>query len=182
MGGECGRPATWGFRSNPGTVVFNNQIFVCGGFNITLGTCFNDVWSTPDGTNWTNISLDRAGSDIWGTRTNHMTLATNNGIYVMGGEDTPTSTFYADVWYSADGVAWQQLNAAAPWGARTNASVFWFNNNIWVVGGLDSGGTALNDAWSRPPMALPWTQRSAWQHSSPGAGAATPASIATSCG
>lgn len=150
----------WGFRNNPGTVVFNGQIFVCGGFNITLGTCFNDVWSTSDGATWKNISLDRAGADIWGTRTNHMTMATNSGIYVMGGQDTTTSTYYADVWFSADGIAWSQLTAAAPWGARENASCFWFQNNLWVVGGFNSGGTALNDAWYSPD-GITWTQASA---------------------
>ena len=151
----------WGFRSSPGVCVFQNRMFVIGGFNITLGTSFNDVWVTEDGTNWENIlPPGPGGTTQFPERTNHCVVATNNGIYVFGGEDAGgTGTYFNDVWYTADGITWNELTSAAPWTARADASCYFFQNKIWVVCGLDSGGNELNDAWSTYD-GITWTQTS----------------------
>ena len=114
-------------------------MYILGGFNITLATCFNDVWSTEDGTNWTNISVDGAAG-VWSTREGHCAVAANNGIYIYGGLDTVSVTYYNDVWFSSDGIKWTQLASAAPWTARHGASCFAFQNktDCWRI---DSGGT-----------------------------------------
>lgn len=147
----------WGFRNHPGVCVFKEQIWVMGGYNITLGTTFNDVWSSPNGTDWDEISPATGAITMWNQRTNHNVVATNNGMYVYGGQDTAgPGTYWDDCWYSADGVSWAQLNTACTGTARANASMFWFNNNLWIVGGLNAGGTALNDAWYSPD-GITWT-------------------------
>ncbi len=156
----------WGFRNHPGVVVYQDKIFVLGGYNLTLGSTFNDVWSSSDGTNWVNISPDTGALTMWNTRTNHCCVANSNGIYVYGGEDTVGPTFYDDIWYSADGISWTQLNTAATGTARADATMYWFHNKLWIVGGFD-GANALNDVWSSPD-GITWTQETAAAFSSGG--------------
>ena len=160
----------WGLRDGMSVVVANDNMYVLGGLNLTLGTVFNDVWASNDGTNWTDISV--AGITPWAARSEQGAVATPNGIYLMGGYDFSGPTYFNDVWYSPSGIStdasnttWAQLTAAAPWSAREGFSCLWWRDRIWVIGGRDSSGTALNDVWSSAD-GITWDQ-------------ATPAAFAT---
>ena len=73
------------------SVVFQNQIFV---IEETPGTTYhNDVWSSIDGTTWTQLV---AGSPE-GQRAFQKATVFNNKIWLMGGS-APGGTFYNDVW------------------------------------------------------------------------------------
>lgn len=150
----------WGFRSNMGCVVFNDQMWVLGGYNFDTASTFNDVWSTPDGTNWVNVSPDTGAITMWNTRYRHNAIATNNGMYVYGGVSEPGGTFYDDIWYSSDGVTWTQINVAVTGTGRADAALYWFNNKLWLIGGSNSAGVGLNDIWSSPD-GVTWTNESA---------------------
>ena len=132
--------ATWKGRSNFASVVFQNQIFVIGG-NTGGTTYHNDVWSSIDGTTWTQLV---AGSP-WGQRAFQKATVFNNKIWLMGGS-APGGTFYNDVWSSPDGVNWTQETSAAQWGARTAFALFSFNNGMYVCGGSEAAATQ-DDVW-----------------------------------
>jgi hypothetical protein len=88
----------WGLRDGMAVVVLRDKMLVLGGFNITLAACFNDVWESSDGTNWTSISADGAGADPGDDTVEHAHRArrsgTPNGVYIMGGLTlrAPTTT------------------------------------------------------------------------------------------
>ncbi len=126
--------AQWLARWDHAVVVFDNKMWLLGGFNGTHG--FNDIWYSSDGSNWTQVFP----TAHWSGRWNHGVLVFDNKIWVIGG-----SSPLNDVWYSSDGINWIEATPAAPWSAR-ELKVVVFNNKMWVVGGFDSSGKR-NDVW-----------------------------------
>jgi hypothetical protein len=157
--------APFGSRIGHRLVVFNNKLFLIGGNlrTATSLTCMNDVWSSPDGTNWTQL---QQGSTTWAPRRDFGCVAGNNGIYILGGNQSEISVnLLSDVWFSSDGMNWTRIAATSPWGARTNFSCFFFQPfpefaGLWVIGGADAGGIAKNDCWFSYD-GLNWVQRTA---------------------
>ena len=108
----------WSARSRHTSVVFNpdgtgDRIWVLGGQDDTH--IFNDVWSSPDGANWTRV--DDAAD--WKARYDHTSVVfnpdgTGEKIWVMGGKDS--TNIFNDVWNSADGVNWTRVDDVANWG------------------------------------------------------------------
>ncbi len=83
--------ASWPARYGHTAVVFNNKIWVMGGYNISVGY-LNDVWSSSDGKNW---SQEPQAS--WPARYLHAAVVFNNKIWVMGGYKT--NNYWNDVWH-----------------------------------------------------------------------------------
>lgn len=154
--------APFGARSGHGLVVFNNQLFLIGGVKWVagVGTVMNDVWSSPDGTNWTQLTQ---GTTTWAPRQGFGCLAGNNGIYLLGGNQVVSgSSLLNDVWFSSDGMNWTRITAAASWTPRVAAAYFFFQPTqqaagLWVVGGIDASGTR-NDSWFSVD-GLNWVQK-----------------------
>ena len=132
----------WHPRSLQYTVVHNDKIFVMGGQTIpdfapAEERFCADVWSSPDGKNWTKI-LDNAP---WAPRSQIGGTAIKDGkIWIMGGGtyDTPKirqRLFYNDVWNSPDGINWTCVNKSAPWFPRQFHDVAVFDNRLWVMEG-----------------------------------------------
>jgi hypothetical protein len=99
-------------REDFGAVVNNGLMWVIGGFDGAGGR--NDVWSSPDGVNWTLALADGAGgptqfSKRWGLSS----LVYNNSFWVIGGANGPGSGLataaYGDVWNSNNGSTWTQV-------------------------------------------------------------------------
>ena len=97
-------------------------------------------------------------------------------------EFAPTSQFFNDVWSSTDGVAWEQLTAAAPWSGRAGLSAEVLGDHIYVFGGsqnddssiVGAGGPAriyYNDVW-RSADGIDWEQMTDAAPWEPRAGAA----------
>lgn len=127
--------AQWQARGYHTSVVFDNKMWVIGGFNSTRR---NDVWYSEDGVTWTEATA----SAPWAGRMGHTSVVFDNKIWVIGGF---SGSFRNDVWYSEDGVNWTQATAAAEWSARCYHTSVVFDNKIWVIGGYD--GTERNDVW-----------------------------------
>ncbi len=140
-----------------GSVVFKNRMWLVGGGTYDTPqqpsrNYYNEVWSTADGLNWTNVLLDAP----WEPRQYHDVAVFDNRMWVLEGFHDRNLN---DVWSSADGVAWSQLENT-PWPARHASSVFVYSNALWMV-----AGNLWNDVWK-----LPITN-------SPSLGMATPLSI-----
>jgi len=141
--------APWIPRHAFGAVVFNGQLWIMGGVSANQDDWtynYNDVWSSPDGVNWTCVT----NAAPWSARFGFQVAVFNNQIWVMGGNmwGTPL-TNTEDVWSSPDGVNWICVTNAAPWAPRMIFGSAVLNNRLWVFGGNGSSGE-LNDVWSSP--------------------------------
>ena len=68
-----------------------------------------------------------------------------NGIFVLGGEPAGIS-LKNDVWWSADGEAWNQETANAGWTVRAVYQAAAYQGRLYVLGGW--AGEFRNDVWS----------------------------------
>jgi hypothetical protein len=150
--------APWGNRALHHTVVHDGKIWVMGGQTMPQfvpsgpeEAFYNDVWSTEDGVNWTQVTA-HAG---WSPRGMIGGGAVFNGrMWILGGgtydtPSTPTREFHNDVWSSADGVSWTRHVASAPWAPRQYHEVAVFDGKMWVMEGYDGRGNR-NDVWYSP--------------------------------
>ena len=145
--------APWSARYAHEVVLFNNAIWLLGGYD---GTHKNDIWKSMDGTSWTEVITTGAK---WSGRNGHQVVSFNNTLWLLGGND---GSFKNDVWKSADGETWTQVDANgsesglnAPWSPRRTHEVVLFDGAIWLSGG-DQGGRK-NDVWKSTDGAI-WTQ------------------------
>ena len=147
--------AGWSVRSHYASVVFDNKMWVIGGY--IGGGLKNDVWYSSDGVNWTQATAS-AG---WSARSYHTSVVFDNKMWVIGGE-TWTSPYYKnDVWYSSDGVNWTQATASAGWSARSYHTSVVFDNKMWVMGGSGSDVWYSSDGvnWTRATASAGWGAR-----------------------
>ncbi|NMB78558.1 MAG: PKD domain-containing protein, partial [Methanomicrobiales archaeon] len=148
--------ASWAARSNPASLVFNDKMWVLGGYDYTNGWA-NDVWSSSDGVTWSQAT----GNAAWTKRTKHATAVHNNKMWVVGGSDyIGQGTLKNDVWSSSDGVTWTQATGSAAWTPRMDHALVSFNNKLWMLGGYDWTYNRKNDVWSSSDGAT-WSQATA---------------------
>jgi len=125
----------WSPRANFGVVVFDNKMWVLGGYD---GSYLNDVWCSCDGKNWSQVTTPSPFS----ARSNHASLVFDNKMWVLGGFNG--SNYLNDVWSSSDGASWN--SATAGWPKRSSFGAVVFDNKMWVMGGFN-GSNYLNDVW-----------------------------------
>ena len=101
---------------------------------------FSDVWRSPDGVNWTQMT-DQAP---WAGRAGLSAITFRGEIYVMGGsfnDDTsivngqPERVLFNDVWKSPNGRDWVELTGEAPWAPRAGADLIVKNGYLYLLGG-----------------------------------------------
>lgn len=113
---EVVRNADWCNRSDHAATVFDNKMWITGGYNSGLhgeDTYLEDVWYSTDGKHWT-LSTDDAP---WLGRRAHQMVTFDAGdgeaMYVIGGFTVDESTGYReyrnDIWRSKDGLSWEQV-------------------------------------------------------------------------
>ena len=67
-----------------------------------------------------------------------------NRIFVLGGYAGSNKN---DVWWSADGEAWNREPANAGWTGRSDHQAVVHNGRLYVLGGYAGGFTGRNDVW-----------------------------------
>ena len=147
--------ANFGERSGHTSVVFDNKIWVIGGYDV-FGNHTNSVWHSSDGVTWTQATP----SANFGARSYHESVVYDGKIWVIGGLESNPSTYKNDAWYSSDGVTWKQATSSANFSARYSHQCVVFNNKIWVIGGQGSGPDNNNDVWYSSD-GVTWTQATA---------------------
>ncbi len=126
--------ARWSPRAYPGVVELGDALYMIGGEGIA------DVWQTSDGEQWTEVN---PAAD-WQPRSGFGRLAFAGNLWVFGGwigDDTTHAL--NDVWYSSDGVTWEQQTEHAAWAPRSPVSVV-FDDKLWIFSGKHTGG---DDNW-----------------------------------
>ena len=99
-----------------------------------------DVWSSSDGTNWTQATAEAP----WSARGQPSGVVYNGKMWIFGGFDASANK--NDVWCSTDGSNWTCVTTAAPWVARRGHSSLVYDGKMWIMGGYGSGGLK-NDVW-----------------------------------
>lgn len=135
--------AAFGQRYEANCVVFNNLMWVFGGYN-AFNVYQTDAWSSPDGITWTQKT-----KFAFPVREGFGTAAYGGLMWVFGGWGG--TTLLNDVWTSPNGIAWTRAAASAAFSPRNWPAYTVFNNSIWLIGGSDSGGNGyLGDVYHTP--------------------------------
>jgi N-acetylneuraminic acid mutarotase len=144
--------AAFAARDGAGALVFQNQMWLLGGWNpndkkFFPRVCNSEVWSSSDGAQWTlQTHADWEGRHTAGY------AVYRNKMWIIGG-DPIQGHYQNDVWSSADGVLWEQATNRVPWGPRALHHTAVFKEKLWVLGGQTTPQFApeqeafYNDVW-----------------------------------
>ena len=138
--------ADWSPRSSHGAVVHKGAIWVVGGYGPGFtGLFLRDVWFSPDGVHWSQVT----DSAPWSARRYHGVVSFRGRIWVLGGLSAEGEL--NDVWSTSNGRDWKLELENAPWSQRTAHATVVHDGRMWVLGGdEDSDPDAVvtrNDVW-----------------------------------
>ena len=135
--------APWAPRAYHQAVVHDGKLWVFGGGNyVPEYQAFNDVWSSPDGVHWTQVTANAP----WNPRLWFSAAVYRGRIWVLGGWSKVPETNWGDVWYSQNGRDWTRLTAQNTWKERHEHSVFVHRDRLFVAGG--HARPLSNEVWS----------------------------------
>lgn len=117
--------------------VHDNQIWVAGGNANATNWIANvsDVWSSPDGVNWTRKSETTPFGAIEG----HVGISFNNKMWIIGGMN--------ELWSSADGASWTKDVASTPFGYLLNSCAVVANGKLLITGGALGWSSVSDQIW-----------------------------------
>jgi hypothetical protein len=139
----------WRARGGGALVVHNGKLWLLGGTqhqkNEGDQPTFNDVWSTENGVDWTEVTPEAP----WKARAFHSAIEHDGRIWIIGGGHWGKSPIlYNDVWSSSDGINWEEHASEAAWRGRIWATAASYAGLIWVMGGfIAKPRSGANDIW-----------------------------------
>jgi hypothetical protein len=89
----AGNSKTWSERAGHQCVVFNDKIWILGGYNYYKGY-YNDAWYSENGMDWNLLQT----TNNWPARDRFSATIFNNTIYVIGGFHGEPNKQVNDVW------------------------------------------------------------------------------------
>ncbi len=125
-------------------VTLNSKIYVIAGSSYNNDQILvqgNEVWSSSDGTTWTQENASGHFSSRW----LHRVVAHNGELWLIGGEVNGVRS--KEVWKSSDGINWTDMSSESTFDVRDNLGLLVFNGKMWITGGSNGNGT-LSDVWS----------------------------------
>lgn len=136
--------APWSKRTHGQALVFDGKMWIIGGgTRAPKANSLNDVWSSEDGVNWTQVT----NSAAWAPRIWFSTVVYRDRMWVLGG--WADSGNIGDVWYSKDGKTWTEFKSDVKWSKRHEHAAFVFKDRIWVAGGAAEPNYLLDsEVWS----------------------------------
>jgi hypothetical protein len=143
--------AGWQPRDSQGEVVFNDKLWMMGGWFQSFEAPPRDVWSSADGKEWKLVQKEAP----WKHSDLPMALAFKDRMWLMGGwynGRLPGHSASSEVWSSTDGVEWKQDTSAAGWSPRIAAAAVVFQDKMWILGGTENyyfgdEKSLKNDVW-----------------------------------
>jgi hypothetical protein len=153
----------WAERGLQMSGVFDGKLWMAGGQDL-LGdpadyVFHNDVWSTEDGVNWTEVAPDAPASDTRWAGCGMVTglVEFQGRMWLVGcaqyRENEVGTTMSNEVWSTTDGLVWQR-HADPPWVGKAWPDVVVWDGKLWILfgytyGDFPNGWTAgnANEAW-----------------------------------
>jgi hypothetical protein len=153
--------ADWQPRDSQGEVVFQDRLWLLGGWFNSFAAPPRDVWSSADGKTWNLVTREAP----WKHSDLPMTMVFRNKIWLLGGwynGRLPGHSASAEVWSSADGNDWKLETPRAGWSSRLAAGAVVFQDKMWILGGTEDyyfgdERSLKNDVWSSND-GQEWTQ------------------------
>lgn len=153
--------AAWQPRDSQGEVVFQDRLWLLGGWFNSFAAPPRDVWSSPDGRTWNLVTQEAP----WKHSDLPMTVVFRNKIWLLGGwynGRLPDHSASAEVWSSANGRDWTLETPRAGWSPRLAAGVVVFQDKLWILGGTENyyfgdERSLKNDVWCSSD-GKEWTQ------------------------
>ena len=144
--------AGWKPRDSQGELVYRNQLWIFGGWFQSFEAPPRDVWNSADGKAWKLVEKQAP----WIHSDLPMSVVHDDKMWIMGGwynGRLPGHSASNQVWWSTDGVKWEQATKSAGWSPRLAAGAVVFKNRIWILGGIENyyfgdDKSLKNDVWS----------------------------------
>lgn len=130
--------AGWSPRSENSALVYDNKMWILGGWAPSAGGTIQDVWYSTDGINWT----EAIHSAPWPARSWQASVVYDNKMWIIAGYTS--GPLLQDAWTSIDGVSWNLEQAADLWEPRYEHTCEVLNNCIYLIGG-SAGSGSLSD-------------------------------------
>lgn len=145
-------------------LVFDNKLWVIGGWNPHTGVQYGDVWYTENGSTWVRATASAA----FGARFQHASVVHDGKMWVSGGLDLMLGEI-ADVWSSSDGATWTLVTAAPEFGYRYRHGMVVAYGKMYVIGGHKEGGfgddvwySTDGASWTLAASGIAWGHRDFW--------------------
>lgn len=144
--------AAWPARDSQAEWVFQEKLWIGGGWFQSYEAPPRDVWASGDGKDW-RLMVERAP---WKHSDLPMNLVFEDRMWIMGGwfnGRLPGHSAGRQVWSSADGVEWREVTDSAAWSARLAAAAVVHRGKMWLLGGtmnyyFGDATDLKNDVWS----------------------------------
>ena len=146
----CVNPkAAWQARDSQGEFVYQDHLWILGGWFDAKVPNPLDVWKSPDGKTW----IRTVETAPWVQSDLPVSLVFQNKMWIMGGRKLPGTECSNKVWSSTDGAAWTLEAEHAGWCPRVSPAFVVFKDRMWVLGGTESfydhsDAMVKNDVWS----------------------------------
>jgi len=134
--------AAWTPRRSMSVVEFNGELWMFGGWSPISGYS-QEIWKSSDGVVWTRATTTAP----WSAREGQQVEIFQNKIWTLGGVNYDTRQVFNDVWYSSDGLNWQQA-PSAPWSPRWDDAITVHDGKLFLTAGMNLNKQTFNDVWS----------------------------------
>lgn len=137
--------APFSARTNHQTVVFQNKLWLIGGYGYGIDK-ISDIWSSSDGITW----KQEVKSAAFKARQGHQLVVFKKKLWLIGGVTEniiSDKTMCKDIWSSVDGITWKKELVNVPFMGRVNHQVVVFKDKLWLIAGANSK-KLQNDIWS----------------------------------
>ncbi len=123
-------------RTHYKTVIFNDFIYVYGGWLRDGPSLTNEVWASKDGRYWYQ---KHPATTIFAPRIDHSATVYDGKVWVIGGNSWDASgrrTFHGDIWYSDNMKYWTKYDGKPPFykGLHSHGALS-YKNKLWIFGG-----------------------------------------------
>ena len=143
--------AAWQERDSQAEVVFNDELWILGGWFNSYEAPPRDVWSSKDGKEWQLIQ----DSAPWIHSDLAMSVVFKDKIWMLGGWYNGRLDGHSasrQVWSTNNGAQWELETDQASWTSRLAAALVVFKGKMWLLGGTENyyfgdKNSLKNDVW-----------------------------------
>lgn len=159
--------AQWQARDSTGECVFDDHLWILGGWYTPQTPNPRDVWKSADGKDWVRVVEEAP----WIQSDLSAAMGFKGRLWMMGGRKLPGTETTSKVYSSPDGATWK-LESTAPWSPRLGMGYAVFKDRMWVLGGTedfynhndktmhhDVWSTADGVSWKLETADAPWSKR-----------------------